>query len=91
MSKSIRIGDELAREAEAAAKLSHRSPPQQIEHWAQIGRVLEPALSYSVGKQVKQLSQVELEAVLAEVSTDDGVARSQAFIQQNSGSIESID
>ena len=54
ISKSIRVSDELAAYAEEAAAVAHRSPPQQIEHWAQIGRVLEPALSYHAKTQVKR-------------------------------------
>ena len=91
VSKSIRIGDELAAQAELAAALAHRSPPQQIEHWAQLGRVLEPVLSYSVGQAVKRVSQTDVDAALAAVETEAGVARSQAVIRRTGGSIESSD
>lgn len=46
MSTSIRLSDELVAAARRQAGLFHRSPPQQIEHWAAIGRVMETALSY---------------------------------------------
>jgi predicted transcriptional regulator len=53
MSKSIRLSDELLEQAKKSAKVFHRSPPQHIEHWAQIGRVMESALSYGAQEKVK--------------------------------------
>ncbi|MDC0314250.1 ParD-like family protein [bacterium] len=91
MSKSIRISSELAQSAETAAAVSHRSPPQQIEHWAQIGRVLEPALSYTAEVKVKQVGRADLDAILKDVESADSVQRTQAIIRQQSGSIESTD
>jgi len=91
MSKSIRISDELAAQAERAAALEHRSPPQQIEHWAQIGRVLEPALSYSAKAQVKEVGREELDALLDQIGEEASVRRTQAIVRKRSGRIESAD
>ncbi|MDF1849828.1 MAG: hypothetical protein P1U85_03265 [Verrucomicrobiales bacterium] len=91
MSKSIRISDELAEFAEAAAVESHRSPPQQIEHWAQIGRVLEPALSYRAESAVKRVGRADLDAALNEVGTPETVQRTQEMIRNTSGEIVSTD
>ena len=91
MSKSIRISSELARSAESAAAISHRSPPQQIEHWAQLGRVLEPALCYSATVKVKQVGRAELDAIFQDVASAASVERTQAIIRQRSGPIESTD
>jgi hypothetical protein len=91
MSKSIRISDELASYAEGAAVLSHRSPPQQIEHWAQIGRILEPSLSYNAVSAIKEVNRTDLDSVLASVETREGTARAQAVIRNSSASIESLD
>lgn len=91
MSKSIRVSDELADSAEAAANVSHRSPPQQIEHWAQIGRVLEPVLSYHAESAVKRVGRSELDAVLGQVGTSEANERTQAIIRRTSGSIASTD
>ena len=91
MSKSVRVSDELAGHAEVAAKISHRSPPQQIEHWAQIGRVMEPALSYHAEKAIKSVGRPELDAILDQVGTPEAVARTHAIIQRSSGSIASTD
>ncbi len=91
MSKSIRISDELAEFAEAAAVESHRSPPQQIEHWAQIGRVLEPTLSYRAESAIKQVGRADLDAALAGVGTPEAVRRTQEIIRNTSGEIASTD
>ena len=91
MSKSIRISDELAESAEAAAAVSHRSPPQQIEHWAQIGRVLEPALSYQTETAIKRVGRPELDAALDEIGSSAATARTQAIIRRTSGAIASTD
>lgn len=91
MSKSIRVTDELAALAEEAAAVSHRSPPQQIEHWAQIGRIVEPALSFEAESKIKRAGRADLDAVLSEVETPSGKTRGQAVIRRTSGSIESSD
>ena len=91
MSKSIRVSDELADSAEAAAAVSHRSPPQQIEHWAQIGRVLEPALSYQAESAVKRVGCPELDDVLDQVGTSEANERTRVIIQRTSGAIASTD
>jgi len=91
MSKSIRISDELATYAEAAAVVSHRSPPQQIEHWAQIGRVLEPALSYRAEAAVKQVGRAELDAALDRAETPEAIRRTQEIVRRTSGAIASED
>jgi hypothetical protein len=91
MSKSIRISSELAAAAESAALLAHRSPPQQIEHWAHIGRVLEPALAYQAGVAVKQVQRADLDSVLEKVSTPEAIQRTQTIIRRNTGTIASTD
>lgn len=91
MSKSIRISDELAASAEAAAAVAHRSPPQQIEHWAQIGRVLEPALSWRAEASVKRVGRADLDRVLAQVGCEPSQSRTRAIIRRSSGEIASID
>lgn len=91
MSKSIRISDELADLAEAAAVVGHRSPPQQIEHWAQIGRVVEPALSYQAAGAIKRASRVDLDAALDAVGTAEAVRRTREIIHRSSGGVASSD
>ena len=91
MSKSIRVSDELAELAESAAAESHRSPPQQIEHWAQIGRILEPALSYKAESAVKKCGRSDLDAVLNQVGSNKSKLRTQVIIRSTSGKIASSD
>ena len=41
MSKAIKLSDQLVADATRYARIFHRSPPKQIEHWAAIGRIAE--------------------------------------------------
>ena len=41
MSKAIKLSDQLVADATQYARIFHRSPPKQIEHWATIGRIAE--------------------------------------------------
>ena len=41
MAKAIKLSDQLVADATRYAKVFHRSPPKQIEHWATIGKVAE--------------------------------------------------
>ena len=84
MSKSLRLSDELFAQAEQSAQLFHRSPPQQIEHWAQIGRVMEAALSYPAQTKVKAVSMEEVDAAMAFANTPAGKLKAQAVIRETS-------
>jgi len=68
MSKSSKISDELAAEAEA-----------------------EASLSFQAGQALKQAGLDQLDAVLSEVETTEGVTSAKAVIRQTSGSIETSD
>jgi len=86
MSQSIRISDELMQQAKETAELFHRSPPQQIEHWAAIGRVMEEALHYRTNAAVLVKSAREaLDESLAAVETEEGRRRVHAVIARTSG------
>ena len=88
MSQSIRISDELAEAARNEAELFHRSPPQQIEHWAAIGRVMEVALSYPAEKKVAEaVGRKQIDEALAVVGTKEGVSKAQKVIRKTSSSI----
>jgi hypothetical protein len=91
MSKSLRLSDELFCEAEQSARLFHRSPPQQIEHWAQIGRVMEAALSYPAQTKVKAVSMQDIDVAMALANTPQGALKAQAVIRETSGEIVSND
>jgi len=49
MSKSIKLSDELVTDATAYAKIQHRTPPKQIEHWARIGKIAEENPDLTMG------------------------------------------
>ena len=85
MSQSIRLNDHLIEAAKRDATLFHRSPPQQIEHWAAIGRVMEAALSYpALEKVVRAVGRKDLDQALTAVGTPDGVAKAQDVIRRTS-------
>lgn len=63
MATSIRLDDEFVGDAQIYAKVNKRSVPKQIEHWAEIGRMVEdnPDLSYEFIKQTI-IATAEVEA-----------------------------
>ena len=84
MSKSLRISDELFNQAKSEAALSHRSPPQQVEHWAQIGRVMESVLSYRAQRGTKiSATRKNIDAALASVETEVGRAHAKSVIARS--------
>lgn len=90
VSTSIRLSDELVAAAKRQAELFHRSPPQQIEHWAALGRVMETALSYPAQEQMaRSVGRADVEAALAVVGTPEGIAQAQAVIRRTSADIVS--
>jgi hypothetical protein len=92
MSTSIRLSDELVDLAKSTGKIQHRSPPQQIEHWALLGRLLESALSYSTTEAAMQPATIEaLDRALAAVDTEAGVEAAHAAIADSSTRIVSRD
>jgi hypothetical protein len=85
MSQSIRLNASLIEAAKRQAALFHRSPPQQIEHWAAIGQVMEAALSYpALEKVVRAVGRKDLEQALAAAGTPDGISKAQDVIRRTS-------
>lgn len=92
MSTSIRLSDELVAAAKRQAELFHRSPPQQIEHWAAIGRVMETALSYPARERAMQWgSASDVSDLRATVESDEGRERAKEVIRRTSGFLVSAD
>jgi hypothetical protein len=88
MSKSIRLSDELIEVAKEHAERFHRSPPQQIEHWAEIGRVLEPTLTYQVASEIKSWgSKQDIDDLMDEIDSEKGMKHTQSIIDQTSGHV----
>lgn len=54
MPTTVRISDELLREARKYSKIDHRSLAGQVEHWAKIGKCAEenPDLTYDLIKEI---------------------------------------
>jgi hypothetical protein len=74
------------------SKLFHCSPSQQIEYWAGIGRILEPVLN---GGQLEKIgsepTRLDLDKIMAEVESPEGIARTQEVIRKTSGFISAVD
>ncbi|MES9898430.1 MAG: hypothetical protein ABW148_05340 [Sedimenticola sp.] len=53
MATSVRLDDDFVKDAKVYADVSKRSVPKQIEHWAEIGRMVEdnPDLPYEFIRQ----------------------------------------
>lgn len=53
MATSVRLDDDLIKDAKTYAEVCKRSVPKQIEHWAEIGRIAEdnPDLPYEFIQQ----------------------------------------
>jgi len=51
---SVKLSDELVKQARQYGEVYHRSTPKQIEYWSRIGKILEenPDLPYSFVKDV---------------------------------------
>ena len=54
MPMSVKLSDELVKQARQYGEVYHRSTPKQIEYWSRIGKILEenPDLPYSFIKDV---------------------------------------
>ncbi|WP_419837889.1 TA system antitoxin ParD family protein [Candidatus Poriferisodalis sp.] len=72
-SSPIRIDEEIYNSAKVAARLCDRSIPQQVSHWARIGRALEMA---------PQISLADIQRVLdGNASYDDLNEQEQALVR----------
>lgn len=62
MATTIKLSDELVREARRYAEVYSRSVPKQIEYWSRIGKIAEenPDLSYRFIKDIL-IAQLEVE------------------------------
>jgi len=54
MSTTVRVSEELLKDARKYSKIDHRSLAGQIEHWAKIGKCAEenPELTYEMIKDI---------------------------------------
>jgi len=92
MSTPLRLSNELLVEAREAGGRFHRSITQQVEHWAQLGRAIEAALTFSSTGKLKDLSrQPDLHAVLAQPETRAGKRKVLAAIRSQKQPVYSAD
>lgn len=88
ISKSIRISDELLALAKVSAEKQHRSPPQQIEHWAAIGQVLEPILDWPMAQKTKEQ---HLDELFEFIESPEAKTQAKKFITKTIQTIVSVD
>lgn len=71
MAQSVRLSDNLIKEAKAVAQVMSRSGAGQIEHWAKIGKIAEenPDLTYEFIK----------DSLLAKAEIDNGLVDDYEF------------
>jgi hypothetical protein len=92
VSVSIRISEELLEAARQSAEIFHRSPPQQIEHWAHLGQMLEPALSFPAQAALKRpVGRADLNVALSAIGSQEGQRRAKSVIAKTSARIVSSD
>ena len=71
MAQSVRLPDNLVKQAKAVATVMSRSGAGQIEHWAKIGKIAEenPDLTYAFIQDI----------LLAKAEVDNGLVDDYAF------------
>ena len=90
-SMPLRIDGELIKEARTSGNVFHRSIAQQIEHWANLGKVLEGVLTVRSVAHVKSLKQpVNLGRLLARAGSSGGKRRTLALLAKKKGPLYGI-
>lgn len=81
MSQPVEISDELIHEARAIGEVAGRSIADQIESWAQLGRVIEPLLEGGrLPDQTHADGSVPLSECLASVESEAGRRRLAGYL-----------
>lgn len=82
MGKTINISDELASDALVVAEQKQRSVADQIEHWAQLGKIIEPYLSESKAADLaRQESRRSIAEIITSVDTLEGKRRTKEYLE----------
>jgi len=90
-SMPLRIDGELIKEARTSGTVFHRSIAQQLEHWANLGKVLEGALTVRSVAHVKSLKQpVDLDRLLAKAGSSAGQRRTLALLAKKKGPLYGV-
>jgi hypothetical protein len=78
----VRLSENLAVRARAAAETLERSLTEQVEHWARLGQVVEDAIMASTVQRLKARSHdPELVERLALANTREGQMKALKLIQ----------
>lgn len=87
----LRIDGELIKEARISGSVFHRSIAQQVEHWANLGKVLESVLTVRSVAHVKILKKpVNLDRLLARAGSSAGKKRTLALLAKKKGPLYGI-
>jgi hypothetical protein len=90
-SMPMRIDGELIKEARASGTVFHRSIAQQLEHWANLGKVLESVLTVRSVAHVKSLKKpVGLDRLLARARSPEGKRRTLALLAKKKGPLYGV-
>jgi hypothetical protein len=81
MGQPVKLSEKLVLDARIVGETTERSIAGQIEHWAKLGRAIEPVLRTDEVLRLKQRGEaVPLSACLTDVDTAAGRKRVQAFL-----------
>lgn len=84
MSQPVKLSDDLVLEARRTAEIANRSIAGQIEHWAHLGKAVEPLLKGVEVLALKQSGKVRsLATAIAEVDSSVGRTRVADYLNQN--------
>ena len=86
----LRIDGELIKEARVTGHVFHRSIPQQIEHWATLGKVIEAVLTVPSVAKVKALKAVDLDRALSRARSLAGKKQTLALLAKKKGPLYGV-
>lgn len=90
MTQSISLRDKLVDAARGWDGFYKRSPAQQLEYLVAFGKVIETAFDFPVeAKGLAAVGRTDLERVLGEVETIEGLDKAREVILRSCGSIVS--
>jgi len=83
MSQPVKLSDELVLDARLISEVADRSIAGQIEHWAQLGRAVEPLLRGEQALALRRAGAAEpLSALLESVDSPPGRRRVRSYLER---------
>jgi hypothetical protein len=81
MSQPVKLSDELVLDARLTAEIADRSIAGQVEHWAQLGRAIEPLLRGDQALALRRAgAQKPLSECLESIDSDEGRQRVAEYL-----------